>query len=382
MAGSLVSYQIKLMDNTGSVVAIFDDWVELSFTKIVDGVHNCKFVIRGDDSRVSLFALDNVIEIYRSYPSLGITLYKEFEGLCIDLIQTFSSEGRKLFTVHCLGFNELLSRRVIAYLSGNANSYRSAVAGETAMKFFADYNLAANATVPNGRVVNGVMSGMTIEADGALGSTWSGAKSFQNLLAVIREIANVTLVDFDIVGNGAGSFQFRTYNGQRGIDRTTTGLSSTTGLNSAGNAPHLFSVELGNLTEVEYGVTHSKEINAMFVLGQGVEGSREVVYVLDATAIALSTWNRREGKWDGRNEIATAGLTSIGNSKLKEFQYQQYLKGDIIQVPSSTYGLQYNWGDKVTVRYGSVEVNKKINSVTIDVVDGVERIKPKFADVI
>jgi len=76
------------------------------------------------------------------------------------------------------------------------------------MKEFVSQNAAASATAPP-RLFDGVLAGLTVQADGATGVSWTGARAYRNLLEVLQGIANDTgAMDFDVVGNGAAAYLF------------------------------------------------------------------------------------------------------------------------------------------------------------------------------
>jgi hypothetical protein len=52
-----------------------------------------------------------------------------------------------------------------------------------------------------------------------------------------------------------------------------------------------------------------------------------------------------------------------------------------LQQPKQLYGLHYFLGDRVTMRYGNIERNKRIVSVKISVAEGKEIITMEFADI-
>ena len=353
-----ISYHVVLKNQSGVQVALFDDWRTLSFAHRINSVGSFSFGINGDDSRASLFALDGQIEIYRSNLQQSISPYLEFEGLIRAYERRYDVDGKRHFVVEGRGYNDLLARRVVAYYTGSAYSNKSGVA-ETVMKEFVSQNAAASATAPP-RLFDGVLAGLTVQADGATGVSWTGARAYRNLLEVLQGIANDTgTMDFDVVGNGAAAYLFKTYLNQRGTDRTTAGLSASTGLNTAGNAPVVFSVLFGNMEQPIYRDTRLSEINAVMVLGGGAEDARAVVQRTNSSAIADSPINRREISKDARNESATAGLNTVGDTALLNLQRKQTFNFKFIETDSTQYGRDFMWGDKVTARFYAKKIKER-----------------------
>ncbi len=360
-----ISYYIVVKSQAGSKVAILDEWQKLSLSHVVNGLGAFSFAMDGDDSRTALCVVDGQIEIYRQDAAQSIANYLEFEGLIRRVEVGIDKQGLKTFTVKGRGYADLLARRIIAYYAGSAYTDKAAVA-ETVMKAFVSQNLAAAATTPP-RIADGVLTGFSVQADAAGGSVWTGARAYRNLLEVLQNIANDSGMDFDVVGTGAALFQFRTYAGQRGTDRTITGLVPATGRNGAGNAPVTFNVDSGNMANPVYTDDRLNEVNAVYVLGGGAESARTVAVRSDAARIADSPINRRENARDARNETTTAGLNSRGDAELEKLQRQEKFDFEFVPTDGIQYGRDFAWGDMITAKFDSYQANKKIVRATISV---------------
>lgn len=356
-------YKVHLKDQSGNLVAIIDDFTNLQVSHRLNSISTYNFQIDASDPVVDLFELDGQIEIYRNDSVNGIDWYLEFEGFHRNFTTQTFENGRETYTSYGRCYNDLLNRRIIAYYSGSAYASKSGV-GETVMKEYVDENAGPGATNPP-RVFDGVTLGLSIEADAARGDAWAGSKSWQNLLTVCQQIANVSNIDFDIVGTGAQTFEFRVYDEQLGSDRTTDGLDIVTGLNGAGNAPVIFALAKGNMQQPTYSLKRMNEKNAVLVLGEGIADDRETEEREDATAIADSPWNRCETTKDARNYSTVAGYQSVGDNALEEGQAEELFDFVPLQVESTLYGRDYFFGDKITARYKDFERDKKIISVDI-----------------
>lgn len=372
-----VSYHVVLKNALGAQVALFDDWDTLLVAQVVNGIGSFDLIISGYDARAALFEVDSQIEVYRSNLAYGIAAYIEFEGLCRDFYREIDENGKRTFRVTGTGYNDLLYRRTIAYYSGTTYTDKSAPS-ETIMKEFVYENAGAGAASPNRLFITGPITGFTIEGGSGTGATWTGARAYRNLLDILQEISVQTLMDFDTIGIGAALYEFRTYVGQRGLDRTTTGLNSTTGLNGAGNVPQVFSLQYGNMGTPSYKVRRSDERNAALVLGAGADSSRVVVERTDAVAMAASPVNAREITRDARNESTLAGLQTKGDQLLKQFQYTEEFDFSYIETPACQYGRDFNIGDMITAQFDEIQVNKKIVGVSARVQGGIEKAEQLF----
>jgi len=363
-------YKIHLKDQSGDLVAIFDDFTSLSVSHRINSVDTCNFAIDDDDPRIPLFELDGQIEVYRSYPAFDVDWYLEFEGFHRTYNRQTFENGNRYYSSYARGYNDLLDRRIVAYFAGSIYASKSGV-GETVMKEYVDENCGPSATDPP-RISDGVMAGLTIEVDGAAGDSWEGAKAYINILAACQDIANKTGVDFKVRGNGDAAFIFRTYDGQLGDDRSVVGLDSSTGLNGVGNPPVIFTVNRGNMGEPVYSLKRMAEGNFCFVLGEGVESERDIVERSDTDAMDDSPWNRREFSRDARNRSTTSGYESAGDAALEENQAEETFSFKPIQIESTLYGRDYFFGDIITGRYGDIERNKKLIGMDLNVNDQAE----------
>ncbi len=362
------TYHVWLKNVAGSRVAVLDDWVSLTYTRRVNSPGQYTLTINGDDPKVDLFELDGQVEVWRADLANGIDWYRDFEGLHRQEIREYLARGEHRYTSQGRGYLDLLARRIIYAAAGSAGADKTGAA-ETVAKAFVDEQAGAGAAVAR------QTTGLTVQADGATGNTVTMKRAYRNLLEVLQEIALVGGGDFDLVGTGGATFEFRWYNGQLGSDRTVG--------NIGGLAPVIFSLAHGNMAQPRYTLDRLDEVNAVYVGGQGEGATRTVEPRVDAVAMAASTWNRREAFRDARNEDAVGGLQSKGDAYLAEQQARQSLTFDVLQVPACLYGKHYFLGDLVTARFGTVEVDKKVIQVTVNVATGGQResITVELADV-
>jgi hypothetical protein len=394
MAESVAArYQIRLKDQQGEVVALFDNPQNFEFQEIVNdvGYYSIFFADDGDE-RFDLFELDGQIEIWRTVPGVGLDWYKEYEGLHRKKQRVTEQGGAKTFQSYGVGYNDFLARTTIAYKGGTIRADKND-ASETVMKEYVNENcgpLASTATAV-GRLRDGVLPNFFIQRDSGAGEIWTGSRPFENLLDVLKDIANYSSIDFAVIGTASARFSFMTFVDQLGADRTTVGLSG--GINGAGNEPVIFSVEYGNVQEIEYILDRTKEINVVFVLGEGEASTRDVITRSQDDTADDSPWNRREiarpthvAQIPGLTEeeaalLVTYSMEQTGDDLLKDLQAIENFNFSPLQQPSTLYGLHYFLGDRVTVKYGDIEENKRITSVRINVRDGKENIELELATI-
>ncbi|KKL57941.1 hypothetical protein LCGC14_2230390, partial [marine sediment metagenome] len=181
-------YQVRLKNLAGVQVGLITDWRSLTYTKRVNSVDDYTLVIDGELSLVDDFVLDGQIEILRTdiaaVPVIPSTV--DLEAFHRTAVRETNVDGLSTFTSKGLGYDDLLRRRAILFRAASSQADKSGV-GETVMKAYVNENAGPGATSPP-RLFAGVNTGLTIQTDGAAGTSWEGEKSFRPLLSVLREI--------------------------------------------------------------------------------------------------------------------------------------------------------------------------------------------------
>lgn len=357
-------FYIKMLDTSFRQVAIFDSWESGTYTKERNGVGSFTFTIQATDTRVSLFSLDNIVQIFRKVPGFIDEWRCDFVGLFRTPSWDVAGDGKYLFKATGVCLNDFLARTIINYPEGTIKSEK-ANKSESVMKEYVEENCGASATIANERISDGVLPNFTVETDGSGGLDWEGTKSGQNLLDVLVEIAKFSTMDFSVTLDDDISptgFVFRTYTNQLGRDMSVDTLDPISGKNDDGNVPTIFS--LYNMTFKSGSYTHqrSQESNVVTILGPG-EGSTRTIVSRSSSAKSDSIYNRRETSRSGSGYISD--LETLGDSVLKELQAKKSVTITPLISPSCLYGLQYKLGDKVTAKIPD-QVSEKITSVTVN----------------
>lgn len=408
-------YYARVLEWSGSVVAFLATWRRLSYTKRVNAPDS--YVLELDDSDIAdsssgggtfgsglfgsgtfgnpgggatsgrpsvFFVTDALIEVWREDRAAvpPIVRYKDLDAFHRTGVRQTLSSGLETFTSYGAGMADLLKRRAILYPAQSAGAMKTG-AGETVMKAFVDENAGPSATMANGRLADGVTSGLTVEADTGAGSAWEGSRENKGLLETCQEIAVATLVDFGVLRSNPPDplgFLFRAKAYPWGDDRTTVGLVPATGRNAAGNVPVVFSVGFANMGAPVYSLNRGSEVNAVIVLGQGLESMRAFEERTNPTAIAASPWNRREAVRNANQEAAAAGLQTVGDAALIDLQAHESFTFSVLQTNSCRYGRDYDVGDTVTTLYHGTERHYQVRSATVTVQGGSEQIEIEVAN--
>lgn len=363
-------YQVRLYDPvTGLQTAIFDDWNSLYYIARINDYGYHTFSFDGNDARRALFALDSIVEVWRSNLDIGLGWYIDYAGFHRTDQDQITDRGNVIFTSYGRGYEDLLHRRYMLYVAGSAGDVKSGPADDI-MKAYVRENAGTLATVVNGRIQDGVTLGLTVAPNLSVGPTWSGSGPWKNLFDLVQEIQQAKLVDFNVVRTGALTFDFRTYFPHKGTDRS-----------GAGAAPAVtFSLVFANMSSPYATVSHSEEANDIIVLGQGEGAARVYRRVQDTAAQVSSPWNRIERTHDSRGSTTNAQLDDEGTAKLNELRATKRISFQVIESLATVYGRDYFLGDIILARFAGAQTTKKVTGAEVTVAEGRENIRIHFDD--
>jgi hypothetical protein len=210
---------------------------------------------------------------------------------------------------------------------------------------------------------------------------WSGDKAYENLLDILKEIALLSGIDFSVVGTGPAQFTFYTYLQGMGLNKTYSTVTSS-GKNEYGNIPVILSAAFGSISSATYSDDRLGESNVVIVQGKGDGSTKDTVTRIDPSSIDDSPWNRREVSRSASSSDYTYQLNDFGDQTLKELARKETVSDCVpLQTPQSLYGVDYELGDKVTVWFDDIKMNKRITSVTLTYQENSEKISMELADI-
>lgn len=362
-------YQVRLYSTAGALTAVFDDWRTLELQRRVGTYDLLTFGIDGADSRISLFTLDAIIEVWRKLSYTGAPWYREATLLHRTPGRQITERGTRIFTSYARGLLDLPRRREIMYPANTPFTLKGGPA-ETVMKEYVEENAGPSALFVNGRAADGALSGFTVEPSARQGIDWAGQRSWQNLLDLLQEISAAGSVDYDVVrtdvpNSGAATFEFRCYYPQLGTDRSTTVQ---------------FATQFGNMLSPYYTLSRTEEYNRVVVLGAGQDSARRI-YVAESAYTADSPWNTIEKSQDARQEDTLSALIAAADAALATGQPQEQFTFQVLQTAAYQYGRDYFLGDIVSAAFDDdITTTKKITGVTLNVSEGKENIGVTFSD--
>lgn len=341
-------YRLDLYDDAGDLDAVITDFSDLSYTKIVNHAGLMQFQLRGDHPVLERIQDKWFAYVYRR--PAGYYWACDFVGILQN--EEWNYDEKPVYVATCPGLLSMLRWRHNLYYSNQNNLTKfNAVPAETILKRLVDYNCAVNATVVNGRMRDGAIPGVVIEADLGRGNVLDSYCAWKNIVEIMEEIAPVAGGDYEMITNSSGAYEFRFYPGQLGTDRRGTVI---------------FSLERGNMGNPAYTHKHSDEKTVALVGGQGEMLSRQTGLAYGAN---YGVSNDIELFVDARDiETGKAqALIDRGLEKLAEVQSRETFMFDVLQTQSSKYGVDYFLGDLVTSLnpFNQQTYDQKIEAVTI-----------------
>lgn len=360
-------YRINVSNKAGVLQAVITDPISFTYTRIVNAPGILVMENRGDHPILSNLEENWLIEVYRR--PKGYSWRKEFSGIYQD-IDWIQQDVAPRASLMANGIMVMLSWRVSGYTANMSD--RTAFTNkpaETIAKTLVEYNAGPSATVANGRELDGVIPGLSIEADAATGKPMDWFCAWQNLLETLQKLAESGGGDFDLVRTGGSSYEFRWYENQLGIDRSSDVV---------------FALQRGNMANPRYRERRSSRLTSVIVGGKGEEEEREIAIVKSDEFSSSDNYEAFLGATDVATE---AGLINRGQAKLSENKISKNFFFTVLQSEASKYGVHYDVGDLVSaINPFNGEANKmQVKSASVSLgEDGKETISielKRLADV-
>lgn len=338
----------------------------------------CSTVING--YAASDFGEDDRIEIW-----LGVNGAKSLFGETCFFVSRIVSErqedGRRVVTVEAESAISLLERRINPFNADDPKSNLVDLLVDNQMKFVVgnNYSLTAGSYAANPDPVRTPIAGVLAiqAATGAALNNWREDIENSTILDVLQDAAQFSFnkgqpLFFDIVQPTAfGNLEFRTYVGQRGVDRTLT----TGGANSFVALP-----ELDTISDYALEFNWQGTANRVYAGGEGTGAGRTYVVAEDPTlagSLAANPWRTRES-FLGANSSDPVDIQNEADAELQANRAIVQATGTIGETGNSCYGVDYNFGDIITVIIEGNQLDVHISDVTLDLSDRQEKLEVRF----
>jgi len=363
-------YEIHLLEAArDNRLDIIDDFAGLTYAKRVNAVGAFTLMVPADSFNITYAHLDGRIVVWRK-PEGG-HVYIDFAGLIRGVKREYY-EGRQQVFLSGLGYNDLLDRRVVAYPATTAGA-RKADQADDMMVELVDENLGAAA--PAGRDITGW--GFSVAAAPSAGTIVRGDFAYRSLLATLQEVSDASRIApstqafFGVVPINSGwEMEFRTNVPQWGQDHAAPG---------GAHGPVQFSLEDGNMANPRLEWDRRDEVTVVYGGGRGEVEARPVIEVADTVREGESPLNRCEA-FHSVDAETTLDLIDGAYAKLDEGFGKRSFGFDVVEVPSTLYGLHWGFGDVVTAVYAGESWNLHVSAVQVQVERKRETITPTFEE--
>jgi len=369
-------YLLRVYNTSYVLQGIIGDFISLNINHKKNQPSSCTVVL-SDESKKDLFSLDGRLEVVRAVPNWDISWYKEWEGMFIGFDPISKSDGGIVnITASFVGLEDLIARRIVGYYPDTIYSTKNGMA-EAVIKDYIEENMGATATAPP-RIIDGVVSDLTIEADNGYGESTLSSSGFDSLLSTITSICDDNNLCFYIEGDsdGTAGFTFKVTDGIVGNNKTVDGLNPNTGLNSYGNVPVVFSEMFDNLENPQLTTIRADEKNVIISTSTGTGSDIGAYLSSNTSAMAESIYNQREVVVNVSTQDSTYNqLQSNSELQLEKNKYKVKISFTPKQTPTSSYGNHYWFGDVITASLFGTTTNFEITEVNITIGESEEAIQ-------
>lgn len=333
------TYEIRVRHPaSGETLAILSSFASLAYARAANAVGRLTLALpRSVDYR--LFGEDMRLEVWRGVDGrapqleMGATWFVRRRTRTLDLL-----------TVEAVDQIDLLRRRIVAYAAGSAQAEQVSAADDMIKQIVRD-NYGASATDSEGDTTRALSTAyLSIQANTSAAPSINKAFARREVLTVLQEIAAAsatlgTYLAFDLqVYAIRPTLELRTYTGQRGTDRR---VSSGGGLTIA--------MEAGPSSSAQLVEDWTGEASYIYAGGQGQGDDRLIRTASDPARLAASPWNRIERMVSATQASAPATVLAAARAELRRARAVRVLEGRLVDRRAARYGVDYGYGDYVTV---------------------------------
>lgn len=345
-------YELVLYTQEGVRLAVIDQAVDFEYLRVINGLGRFHVNLPVNFSG-ALIAKNRRIGFWRK-PANGIRR-QDFHGIVTRPARRQGTGDVVLRSIAGYAGNLLLKRRFVNYTAGSAQAEKSGPA-DNVMKAIVRENLGSSA--PGARQLSSAI--FSVASDAGKGPTVARAFAWKNVLETLQELSDAarqagTEVYFDVVPASEAQVEFRTYIGQPGMDRR-----------AGGPAPLILSVSYDNLRASEYDENFDDEANAIAAGGQG-EGAARIRAVAVTAEASNNPFARAELFRDARHESNFDALLAIANAELIAQRGLRRFTAQVQSVPGAEYGLDWDFGDRVTATFDGERFDCLIRAVEVTV---------------
>ena len=296
------------------------------------------------------FEIDGRLEIWRNSASAGPSLEGETQWLIRLIRNKIDEQGRKILHILAYDAVQLLDRRIVAYVAGESQSFKVAMPADDLMKAIVRENMGALATDTD----RDLSDYFVVEDDSSMAPEITMEDfAFRKIMPLLTAIcekssAEGTYLTYDVTYSaGQQKLVFRTYTGQRGVNR---GKSSQNRLVFASTTDK-FPVLGTGLSYASIEIDATDERTYVYSGGRAEDKNEFYTEAYDMERINASPFGRYEDFIDAEDTATINTLAAEAYAWLQHKQRRTGINGHIEQLAGLVYGRDYGFGDIVAFQY-------------------------------
>jgi len=344
--GNKNTYQIILYNQNATEIKTIQDIHTLDLKRAVNDIGTLTLVIPSWDL-YSFVKPNSIISVSRSIDGGNLAVVGD-TVFFVTGINRIRERRQKYLEITCVDTIGILDRRIIPYPAGSAYSAKTDFADDMCKVIMREnYGSLATGT-------NRTSSLLTIQSDLGAGPSISKSFAHKKVLTTLQDIAQQSYEEgeylaFDIFASLQDfSLEFRTYTGQRGVDRRYSTLVQ----------PITIDADL-NIGDFSFMRDYSKQATFIYAAGRGQESNRTLATANDETRV-YGDLGRVERFIDARGST-DAYVLAEAQSALRDGKPRKSFVGEFLQSENMRFGKEINYGD-----YLLLQVEKEILEVRID----------------
>lgn len=351
-SGVTVSYAnyCALYSPDGAYLEPINDFLELDCTLVEMQIGVLVLTFPGIAHDATKFVRGGRIAYYRApTASLGGGVFRLVGQTMWRIVRRerkVNSRYEQLIRITAVHPNALLAHRVVAYDEASAEADKTDFADDMIKAYVRENFLTATDTDRNLTAAR-----FAVETDVGAAPSVTKTGSYRTVLTLCQEIAASatqagTYTGFEVFSpTETGAFTLRTYTGQRGVDRSSTGTNQL-----------VLALTKGSLNTVELDEDWSQLASFVYAGGSGKKDERLTGTAGDTALIEGDPYGRIEWFQSASNADAQAAVDDEAARVLREKRPRVVFTGDVVDTEYATFGDEYDWGDRVIGEYTDLRV--------------------------
>ena len=359
------TYTLLVKNSQGAGLASLGGFIEFTASLAVNSAATLDITLPDTAYNSSFFAVDNIVEVWRSVDGRLPYLFGGTAYLMRLLRRVWQQTGERSIVISCLDMKDILARRIVAYADQTAQAAKLMAADDMA-KQYVNENLDAGAA----DAARNLGALMTVAPNLTAAPVISESAPHRKLSDVLLEIVNSsysagTYLAYDIVydpSQSQPSLTFNTYTGQRGVDHRFP--SSTD--------PVYLDPELAMSVSVELDYDYRDMRNYIYAGGAAIGPLQPIQSASDPVSIGLGPFNRVEEFVSATDRVDPNGLLQAAYQALRNLRARRTYTTQVVNTPALRLGVNYDYGDFLTTSFASSLLDTRLDGLSINVKAGVE----------